>query len=50
LFARLVLVASSCCSTAAETAWARGQVATVTLCNRRSASAICRAGPEAIDR
>lgn len=36
--------------TAAEAAWARGHLATVTLCTRAVASPICRAGPEAVDR
>lgn len=36
--------------TAAETVWARQHLATVTWCNRRIASPICRAGPERIDR
>jgi len=35
---------------AAEAAWARQHLATVTLCNRRIASSVCRAGPERIDR
>lgn len=35
---------------AAETAWARGHLASVTLCTRAIASPICRAGPEAVDR
>jgi hypothetical protein len=36
--------------TPAEAAWARGHLATVTLCTRAVASPICRAGPEAVDR
>lgn len=36
--------------TPAEVTWARGHLATVTLCTRAVASPICRAGPEAVDR
>jgi hypothetical protein len=36
--------------TPAEVTWARGHLATVTLCTRAIASPICRAGPEAVDR
>jgi hypothetical protein len=36
--------------TAQELTWARGHLATVTLCTRRVKSPICGAGPEAFDR
>jgi hypothetical protein len=35
---------------AAEAGWARAHLASVTLCTRQSAAAVCRAGPEAVDR
>jgi hypothetical protein len=35
---------------AEEVAWARRHLATVTLCTRRIASPLCRAGPEPFDR
>ena len=35
---------------AAETRWAQGHLASVTLCTRGVPSPVCRAGPEAFDR
>ena len=46
----LAQVAFRSVPTAAEAAWARRHLATVTLCTRAIASPICRAGPEAVDR